>query len=144
MLAGVDTGFAEAADFRGDRGLTAYVLALDAAQLLGAVLCVGLAQPWGERWPRWVPGLGGKVIHRLGPTAAGGAAAALLTVLLGGLLISFGGAWTGATDAWTPDRGMSAGQRTVLGLCYAPLFCWPVALGVALVGYWRRREPRGE
>lgn len=144
MLAGVDTGFADAEKFRASTGATLYVLALDAAQIVGGVLCLGLVQRWGERFPRWVPGLGRRQVHRLVPVVAGGVGAATLITLASTLLVQFSGSWFGQTDAWTPSDGMGTWQTVVLAVAYAPLLVWPFALIVALVGYWRRRRPCDE
>lgn len=141
MLAGVDTGFADADWYRAEGSRIAYVLGLDALQLAGALLCLGLAQPWGERVPPFVPGLGGRTLHRLLPMALGGAGAVLLYVVMGMLVTSYGSVWLGMREGWTPAAGMEPLEATVLGLAYAPLFAWPVVLTVALVGYWRRRSP---
>lgn len=142
MIAGVETGFAEAAEYRASGAAVAYVLGLDAVQLAAALLCVGLAMAWGERLPAWVPGLGGRRIHRLLPVVAGALGAALVTFFIVNLLLGFGPTWLGLAEGWTPDAAMNPAQRTVLVLAYAPVLVWPVLLTVALVGYWRRRAPR--
>lgn len=139
MLAGVDLGFSQAEEFRGGVGTIAYVLALDAAQLGGALLCLGLVAGWGERVPARVPALGGRAIHRLLPMVAGGIAAAFLVYVFGTIITSLVRVWTGRLDAWTPDAGMDAGERTLLLIAYIPLMLWPVLLVAALVGYWQRR-----
>lgn len=141
MLVGLPLGFAGTDLYRGSTDGTVYVLALEAAELLGGLLCVGLAQRWGEVIPGWVPGLGGRTIHRLIPTLVGSLAAALLFLILGQLLVRFSGTWFFGADNWTPDAGMSVWQRVVLAVAYVPLFFWPVLLTIALVGYWRRRAP---
>lgn len=141
MLAGVDTGFADAEWYRAENSRVAYVLGLDALQLTGALLCLGLARPWGERVPGFVPGLGGWTIHRLVPMVLGGAGALLLYLIVGRLLIAFGSVWLGLREGFTPADGMTPLEGTVLALAYVPLLGWPVALTVALVGYWRRRRP---
>lgn len=141
MLAGVDTGFADAEWYRAEGARIAYVLGLDALQLTGALLCLGLAMPWGERVPRVVPVLGGRPIHRLVPMVLGGAGAVVLYLVTGQLLVTFGSVWLGLREGWTPAAGMDAAEATVLGLAYVPLLMWPVLLTVALVGYWRRRSP---
>lgn len=141
MLAGVDTGFADADWYRADGARIAYVLGLDAVQLAGALLCLGPAMPWGERVPRLVPVLGGRRIHRLVPMVLGGLGAAVLYLVVGQLLVAFGSVWLGLREGWTPAAGMNAAEGVVLGVAYAPLFMWPVLLTAALVGYWQRREP---
>ena len=139
MLAGVETGFAEADAYRDGAGGTAYVLGLEVLQLGAAASCLGLCQPWGERVPRWVPGIGGRVFSRLPPTIAGGVGAGLLYLAIGGTALSLARRWLGLAEGWTPTDGMGTGQTTVLALAYAPMLVWPIALTVALVGYWRRR-----
>lgn len=141
MLAGAPLGFAEADEFRSDPALVGYVLGLGAVELVAATLCVGLARPWGERVPRWVPGLRGRRIHRLLPTAVGWLGWAVVTLFVVSLAVQFGGAWLAGTGAWTPADGMNLWQRVVLGVTYGPMALWPALLAVALVGYWRRRTP---
>ncbi|WP_052462138.1 hypothetical protein [Nigerium massiliense] len=140
MLLGADVGFADADAFRGDPGLTAYVLGLDVTEVAVGVLCLGLIMRWGEVVPRWVPGLGGRVIHRLVPTVIGGVGNVTLYAIMAGLAAAFVPVWLGQRAGWTPDRGMDSGQRAVLLVCYVPFFLWPVAITPALVGYWRRRS----
>lgn len=55
------------------------------------------------------------------------------------MLVKFVLVWTGAEAGWTPDIGMSPGQRTLLLTCYIPFFAWPLAIAAALIGYGRRR-----
>ena len=139
MVSGVDTGFADAEFYYGTFGNTAYVLILDAVQLLGGLLCLGLAYRWGEQIPDVVPGLGGRIVHRLVPAILGWLA---FVVLVAGMLmlgIQFGAAWISG-EGWTPDAGMNSPERTMLAACYLPLLAWPPALAVALVGYWKRRS----
>lgn len=128
MLAGVETGFADADWYRAEGARIAYVLGLDALQLAGALLCLALARPWGERVPRFVPGLGGRAIHRLVSMALGGAGAAALYLIMGQLLVGYGSVWLGLRDGWTPAAGMDEAEAIILGLAYAPLFCWPLVL----------------
>lgn len=142
MIAGIETGLAEAGEYRATGANVAYVLGLDAAQLVAALLCVGLAMSWGERVPGWLPGLGGRRIHRLVPVVAGALGLVLVSFFIVSVLASFVPTWVGAADGWTPDAAMSPAQRAVLFLAYAPVLAWPALLAVALVGYWRRRAPR--
>ncbi|WP_194949079.1 hypothetical protein [Actinomyces trachealis] len=139
MLAGVDTGFAYADLYRDGGTGTLYVLGLEAVQLGAAALCLGLCYPWGERVPSWVPGLGGRVLPRLLPLVVGAAGNAVLYLVIGSTLLRFSSRWLGLSEGWTPTDGMSAGAVSVLATAYAPMLIWPVALTVALVGYWKRR-----
>lgn len=141
MLAGVDTGFAEADFYRSSTETVAYVAALDVVEMGAAILVFGLIRPWGEVVPRWVPGVGGRIIPRYVPTALGAAGAVLLCLVIGSVLVALISVWSGMTDGWTPDAGMSAAERTVLLVAYIPFFCWPIAVCVTVVGYWLRRRP---
>lgn len=144
MLAGVDVGFREAPQFRADPRLVLYVLALDGVEILVALACLGLILPWGERCPRWAPRVGGRVIPRIVPTAIGTAGLVTMLVIWTAMASAFIPAWMGRTDNWTPDAGMSTGQRAFLLLCYLPFAVWPAAIAAALIGYWRRRAPRDD
>ena len=42
-----------------DRGLQLCLVGLSAGSLVLGLLTVGLVRPWGEVFPRWLPGLGG-------------------------------------------------------------------------------------
>lgn len=138
MISGVDTGFAEVELYRSPAGV-AYVTGLEVVQVGAGVLCLGLAYPWGERLGAWVPWIGGKRIHQLIPLLMGGAGAIAVATVVLTLMARFVPSWLGRTDAWTPTKGMSAAEATVLALAYAPMLLWAPALAVALIGYARRR-----
>lgn len=144
MLLGADVGFADAGMFRGERGPSIYVLALNGTEIVVGLACLGLVRPWGERIPHAVPGVGSRTIHRLLPTAMAGAGNALMYAIWLRLLASFVPVWLGARDGWAPDRGMDGGERALLLACYIPFLLWPLAITVAIIGYWRRRRPRPE
>ena len=139
MLAGVNTGFGYAEVYRDGGARTAYVLGLEVVQISAAALCLGLCRPWGERLPQWVPGLGGRALPRLLPVVLGGLGNALLYVIIGSTAVRFTRRWLGMSEGLTPTDGMGPGAVTVLALAYAPMLIWPVALTIALVGYWKRR-----
>lgn len=126
MIAGVDTGFAEAARYRTRTGMS-YILGLETLQLGGALLCVGLAHGWTRRFPR-------KLV-----LGVGGAADVLLYAILGVLAIRLIGNAADWFESWTPYAAMNALQTSVLFVCYIPLFFWPVFLTAALVGHARGR-----
>ena len=92
--------------------------------------------------PGWVPGLGGRTIPRRLPMVLGGIGNALLYLIVYYVATRFALAALSRPPGWTPAQGMSTGQTWVLALCYAPMLLWPVALTVALIGYWRRRTAR--
>ena len=143
MLCGADLGFSQADFFRSNASATAYVLGLEAIQVLAGTLCLGLIYPWGERVPRWLPLLGGREIPRLLPLAIGGTGHALLYYINGTLVIRFGSVWLGLAEGQTPADGMNLWQLAILVAAYAPmLLLWAPALTIGLIGYWRRRTTR--
>lgn len=139
MLAGANTGFAEAARYRSNASGIIYVILLDAVQVGAAALSLGLCYGWGEKVPRWVPRLGGKIIHRRFAVTLGGIGAFCLFFVVGTITVQIVGVSTGAWQGWTPMAGMNSGQRTALIAAYGPAVLWPFALTVGLIGYWRRR-----
>lgn len=105
-----------------------YVVALSAAQLLAALLVLGLVRPWGERFlgvtiNRWVP---------------------LVLGTLGGLTMTwlfsielFGSVLLGSR----PDQGTVHGiPFLVMLLVYAPMILFGPLTLAAVVGYARRRS----
>ena len=143
MLCGADLGFSQADFFRSNASATAYVLGLEAIQVLAGTLCLGLIYPWGERVPQWCPLLGGRQIPTFLPLVLGGIGNALLYRISATLIIRFGSIWLGLTDGSTPADGMNGWQVAILVAAYAPmLLLWAPALTISLIGYWRRRTTR--
>ena len=140
MLAGADTGFAEADIYRSSASGALYVLLLDALQAGAAALSLGLCYSWGEKVPKWVPRLGGKTVHRLLAAIVGGAGALCLYFVVGVIAVRIIGVSAGVWEGWTPMAGMNSAQRAVFVAAYGPAALWPFALTVGLVGYWRRRR----
>lgn len=141
MLSGVDVGFADAPLFRGSAEAVRYVIGLDLVEIVVGLACLGLAMRWGERVPGFVPGVGGRVIPRWLPTAIGTAGVLTMLAIWASLIVSLATTWLGLRTGWTPDRGMGAGDRALLLVCYVPFLLWPLAIIAALIGYWRRRTP---
>ena len=139
MLAGADTGFAEAGVYRSSASGALYVLLLDALQVGAAALSLGLCYGWGEKVPKWVPRLGGKTVHRGLAATVGGAGALCLYFVVGVITVRVIGVSAGFWEGWTPMAGMNSAQRSILVAAYGPALLWPFALTVGLVGYWRRR-----
>lgn len=142
MLAGADVGLLGAETYRGSAEGIVYVLALEAVQVIVAFLCLGLIRPWGEVVPHWIPVVGSRTIPRLLPTVIGGIGLAVLWPVILNLVVRLSLTWAGIIDGWTPDIGMSAGERALLLASYIPFFVWPFAITVAVAGYWVRRSPR--
>jgi hypothetical protein len=111
--------------------------------LVGSALTLGLVQRWGEVFPRWMIGLGGRRV----PIALAVVPASLVSVLLvvGGI-----GIWTSLPQmAAALAAGGAEGIGLIGGIIFqvgAPLLfpVWGVALAVATLGYYyRRRRPCG-
>lgn len=140
MLAGADVGFGRAGLYRASAGGFTYVVVLELIQVGAALACLGLCRPWGERLPRWVPGVGGRAVpHRL-PVIVGGAGNLLLYLIIYEVTASFTLALLRDPPSWTPVEGMGPSQLVVFCLCYGPMLVWPVALTIGLVGHWRRHR----
>lgn len=109
--------------------------------LVGALLMLGLVQRWGEVFPRWMVGLGGRRV----PIALAVVPASLVSVLLvvGGI-----GIWT---DLGQMVTGLGAGGAEGTDLMWEIIFqvgatllfpVWGTALAVATLGYYYRRRGR--
>ncbi|MFF0467639.1 hypothetical protein ACFYPX_09480 [Micromonospora zamorensis] len=115
-------------------------LAITLVPPLAGLLVLGLVQRWGQQFPRWVPGLGGRPVPRLlAVIPAGVVALALVTygvlsvaVFVGDLLAG-DLPWSDVGEGWA----VTATLLVFLG--------WGVALGVTTTGYalaTRRRRER--
>lgn len=103
---------------------------LASVAVVGAILTTGLAQPWGEVFPRWIPGLGGKRV----PPALAIVPATIVAILVTNAGLTF---WRRALVE-TGTFALLGGNWAALG----PELLWPlwgVALGVATLAYYLRR-----
>lgn len=111
--------------------------------LTGVLLTSGLLRRWGQEFPGWLPGLGGRQVPLWLPLGLGGSAAMAVWsfgrgMLLGRLGVDLPGGLD-AHQAW----GMSVSGWEywgVDGLAWALFPLWGISLGVALVGYYHRRR----
>jgi hypothetical protein len=98
--------------------------------LVGSVLTLGLVQRWGEVFPRWLPGLGGRRV----PIGLAVVPASLVSVMVvsGGLDL--------IRSAFSVSAlGLTDGNWAAVG----PALLWPlwgVALAAATLGYYLRRR----
>ncbi|WFF03085.1 hypothetical protein [Micromonospora sp. WMMD964] len=110
-----------------DTGLVWAGFGLAAFATVGAILTLGLAQRWGERFPRWMLGLAGRRVPvRLAVLPAALVAISVTAASLG--LLS-------NPKFWELTGGLS--------LTGAPMLLWPlwgVALGAATYAYHLRRR----
>ena len=103
--------------------------ALGAVAVGGAMLTLGLIQPWGEVFPRWVPFLSGRSV----PPALAIVPASLVAVIVteAGLMfvrLALTGHWAGEGENWAT---------------LAPQLLWPVwgvSLALATLAYYLRRR----
>jgi hypothetical protein len=106
-------------------------LSLAGMAIVGSVLTLGLVQRWGEVFPDWLPGLGGKRVPPVLAIVPASIAAILLTI--DGLAIWR--IWLTGGPSLLED-----GWGTVTpALVFMP---WGIALGLATYAYYERR--RGE
>ena len=108
---------------------------IGALPLLGGLLTHGLTQRWGEEFPGWMPGLGGRAV----PVALLAVPAALVSILIitgatSLLRIQLNEA-LGRTAPATPD--IAGWGAWVPGLFWLP---WGLTLAGATYAYWRRRR----
>ncbi|MEV0717507.1 hypothetical protein [Asanoa sp. NPDC050611] len=94
--------------------------------LIGSVLTIGLLRPWGERFPRWMPGLAGRRV----PVRLATIPAAAVALAVGAASASF------LTDS-EALRLIADGDLAVLPMAFWPL--WTVTLLLAAHAYHRRR-----
>ncbi|MGI5339479.1 hypothetical protein ACQEVS_19860 [Streptomyces sp. CA-181903] len=116
-----------------------YVIALSVTSEALAFLAVGLVSEWGERWPRWIPRLGGRRVPILAAVVPAGLGATVNTLLwpYSLTLISLGQKVDGSGDA---GFGMHGWRAAVFYGAYWPLAAWGPLLGILTVHYYRRRR----
>jgi hypothetical protein len=110
-------------------GMMGAALGLASVAVAGAWLTAGLARPWGERFPRWLPFVRGRRV----PPALAIVPASLVAVLV---LTAGLGVTRDALRAGIPIDEWAA---------HLPGLLWPVwglALGAATLAYWYRRRSR--
>ncbi|MFB7249770.1 hypothetical protein [Microbacterium sp. NPDC056234] len=104
-------------------------LMLGSAILFGGVLTLGLVRPWGERFPRWMAGLGGRAV----PPALAILPAGFVSVLFTAGGIEFAAEGLGS-PAGTVD--------TLYVMAMFPFWLWGPLLGLAAWAYAMHRADR--
>lgn len=133
--AGIPVGVSGAlkAEARAPGWGSVYMIGLSLFAEALAFLTLGLVQPWGETWPRWIPLLGGRRI----PTAAAVVPAALGAVALT-LICGYGStAWY--AESTNTDGAPTGAALAVMTAAYAPLLAWGPLLAAVTIHYYRRR-----
>ncbi|MEV7060738.1 hypothetical protein AB0N95_35415 [Streptomyces microflavus] len=136
-----------AADKRGgsiaDWAMNGYVVLLTLISEALAFTAVGLVARWGEVFPRWMPGLGGRRVPTAAAVVAATIGATILTLVFTVIAII-----TTVTQSKTNGDPLPAnfpskadGWETVYFYAsYAPLVLWGPMLGILTYAYWRRRR----
>ncbi|MET0416155.1 MAG: hypothetical protein ABW022_09065 [Actinoplanes sp.] len=119
-----------------------YIVCLSVGAEAIAFTALGLIAGWGERFPRWIPGLRGRRV----PTAAAVVPAALGAVFLTILwTAAFSGIFAGQTwggeplPAEFPTQGGTL-EAVIFYACYLPLLLWGPLLAAVAYAFHRRRR----
>lgn len=105
----------------------AWGVALSAGAWMGAVLTLGLIRPWGERFPRWMPVIGGRVVPPAAAIVPGSIVAGLLCL---------------AAVPWVAL--LSPGAVPSVYFWLLPVWLWGPALALAVWGYAGHRAGIGD
>ncbi|MVA75127.1 hypothetical protein GC722_03655 [Auraticoccus sp. F435] len=108
-----------------DLSMRIWGLLLSSGAWLGSVLTLGLVRPWGEVFPRWVPGLAGRPVPVAAAAVPGGLVAAVLCFTAVPMLFGL------------PEGTVV--QVTTLALVF-PCWLWGPALALAVWGYVGHRR----
>ena len=106
-------------------------LMLGAGAAAAAILTLGLILPWGLRFPRWMPRIGGRSVPVAAAVVPGSIAAGALCVSAAPMLVTIVGNADAPVDA-------------LLVNLVLPLWFWGPVLALAVWAYaaWRRDEAR--
>ncbi|WP_433133279.1 hypothetical protein ACQPWW_15380 [Micromonospora sp. CA-240977] len=119
-----------------------YLVCLSIVAELIAFTAIGLIAAWGERFPRWIPGLGGRRVPTPAALIPATLGATVLTVLW---TTAFARILAGVTmggeplPADFPSQG-GAGEAAIFYACYLPLLLWGPLLAAVAYAYHRRRR----
>ena len=129
-------GWDLAPEFRSSPTMTLYVIGLIVVEAATSLATLGPVRPWGEVWPRWLPGLGEQripprfvvVVASLGALAV----TVILTIVTKDLILY---TMRGISN---PILQVSGWHRVFLVAHYLPWPLWPIGLWVAIIGYAKR------
>jgi hypothetical protein len=99
-------------------------LTLSSGAWLGVFLTIGLIRPWGEVFPRWMPGLAGRRVPIAAAAVPGGLIAVTLVFSTIPMLVMFG------------EQSLVEG---IVGALVFPCWYWGPALALAVWGYVAHR-----
>ena len=108
--------------------LLATGLMLGAGAVAASVLTVGLILPWGRRFPKWMPRIGGRSVPVAAAVVPGSIAAGVISISAAPMLV-------------TTVGGADAPVDALLVNLVLPLWFWGPMLALAVWAYaaWRRR-----
>jgi hypothetical protein len=115
--------------FAADPAIFITGLMLGFGMLMGGVLTLGLIRPWGERFPRWFAGLGGKAVPVGLPVIAAMTVAALFV----------GGGADFVVQVFEGVFSFVGAEAVVEFFVVFPFWLWGPTLGLAAWGYAMHR-----
>ncbi|PYC67701.1 hypothetical protein C7C45_20375 [Micromonospora arborensis] len=119
-----------------------YLVCLSIVAEVIAFTAVGLVAGWGERVPRWIPGLAGRQVPTLAALIPATLGAAVVTVLWTTAFVRiFAGVNMGGEPlpADFPTQG-GEWEAAIFYVCYLPLLLWGPLLAAVAYAYHRRRQ----
>lgn len=112
---------------------------LGSAGWLGFVLTLGLIRPWGEIFPRWMPGLAGRPVPIAMAAVPAGAVAAFVCAAAVPWLVAAGRNIpdTAGLQSGTPASADQADAllQALISLVFFPCWLWGPTLALAVWGY---------
>jgi hypothetical protein len=119
-----------------------YIVFLSILSELVAFTAVGLVAAWGERFPRWIPGLRGRRVPTPAAVIPAALGAVLLTVLWTAAFVTEFAGVTLRGEPTPADFPTQAGgwEAAIFYLCYLPLLLWGPLLAAVTHAYNRRRR----
>ncbi|MGW0885631.1 hypothetical protein [Streptomyces sp. NPDC002671] len=113
-----------------------------------ALLALGLVRPWGERFPHWIPFLGGRRVPVKAAVIPAATGAFLLTSLYAYFFLNrwfFHFRPSASTGGGGHTDFSAHGWSLVLFLlCYIPILAWAPLLAILTFAYYKRRTMVGD
>lgn len=125
-----------------DWAMNGYIVFLTLISEVLAFTAVGLVARWGEVFPRWIPGWGGRRVPTAAAVVPATIGATILTLVFTVIAIV-----TTVTQSKTNGDPLPANFPSKAGgwetvyfyAAYLPLVLWGPMLGILTYAYWRRR-----
>ncbi|MFF5207096.1 hypothetical protein [Streptosporangium sp. NPDC000396] len=125
-------------------GERVYIAFLSILSELVAFTAVGLVATWGERFPRWIPGLRGRRVPTSAAVIPAALGAVVLTVLWTAAFVTHFSGVTLRGEPIPANFPTQAGgwKAAIFYVCYLPLLLWGPLLATVTYAYHRRRRSR--